>query len=232
MFGHRASVRKAVYSNRKGIAAASRAVARRAAVQAVRAQSRVANVAMRGMQLDQGEFKSVDGTYSPGANTATAVQLLNGIARGDEINERTGREVVLRSIEIKGYCQSTLETGLDQEHRVMLVYDRQTNGAALTAAQVLAAVSVNSPRNLENRRRFKIMFDRTFYIAAATKQGCRRTFKFYRHLRHPVEFNAGDAGTVADITTGSLYFIVIGSQANDGTDGVVVYTSRVRYQDK
>lgn len=196
------------------------------------AAARSLNSAVRGMQLAQGEFKCVDIAQSLSSDTASAVQLLNGIARGDEINERAGREVVMRSIQVKGIAAVTVGTGIDQVCRVMIVYDRQTNAAALTAAMVLNAVDTYSPRNLENRRRFKIMYDRSFVLNASGEAGSHCMFNFYRKLNHPVTFNSGDAATVADITTGSMYLICIGNVAAGATDGTCTFSSRIRYQDK
>jgi len=186
------------------------------------------NIAQRGLILNQGEFKAVDLSTQVIASTASTVTLLNGIARGDEINERIGREVTLRSIQISGTAAAT---ATEQNHRVLIVYDRQTNAAALTAAQVLSAVTCYAPRNLENRKRFKILFDRTWHINGLAEPDSQHIFKFYRRLAHPMTFNAGDAGTVADITTGSLYMVSIGTEAPGATAGSVVFSSRLRYTD-
>lgn len=193
------------------------------------------NVAQRGLLLSTGEFKSSDVVNTIQCNILSAVQLLNGIARGDEINERTGRECVMKSIQINGHCYVT-GSGIDQVMRVLIVYDRQTNGTALTAAQVISAAGtandVVTPRNLENRRRFKILYDRMFQLNASGEPGSSRVFKFYRRLNHPITFNSGDAGTVADITTGSLYAVVVGTAPAGVSAGTVLLYSRVRYQDK
>jgi len=191
------------------------------------------NPAQRGLSLSAGEFKSVDVEDPAGVDcdTNTSVTLLNGIARGDDINERTGREVIMKSIQFTGCTYGTAGTGIDQLHRVLLVYDRQTNGAALTAAQVLSDTTPYSPRNLENRKRFKILYDRLFSINASGEAGTRRVFKFYRRLSHPITFNSGDAGDVADITSGSLYLITLGSAGVGVTAGYCSYSSRIRYQD-
>jgi len=193
------------------------------------------NPAQRGLQLGQGEFKSVDTTYSMDLNTGTSVQLLNGIARGDEIFERNGREVIMKSIQINLQLFATVVTGVGQTARVVVVYDRQTNAAACTAVQVLQAATVIAPRNLENRRRFKILMDRTYLLPSritATVAGTEFVVdKFYRRLRHPITFNAGDAGTVADITTGSIYMIAIGDQNAGVSDGALNAVCRIRYQD-
>jgi len=189
------------------------------------------NVAQRGLVLGQGEFKSVDVTADLACDSGSQVLLLNGIARGDEINERVGREVTLRSIQFNFTPHVTVATGTDQQQRVLLVYDRQTNATALTAAQVLLTADTVAPRNLENRKRFKILFDRTFALNASGEPGSAVTRRFYRKLRHPVSFNAGDAGTVADIVTGSLYLVVVGSNAPGVTAGSVIFATRIRYTD-
>lgn len=184
-----------------------------------------------GLALSTGEFKSVDTVVSQAIDQTGAVTLVNGIARGDEINERTGRELTMRSIQFNARAYATAGTGADQVGRVLIVYDRQTNAAALTGAQVLASFDTNSPRNLENRRRFKILKDWRFPINATGESGSHRVLQFYRRLRHPVTFNSGDAGTVADITTGSIYVLSVGTNAAGATAGSLVGTCRIRYQD-
>lgn len=186
----------------------------------------------RGVQLSEGELKSVDHNGALACNTTGTLLLLNGIARGDEINERNGREVTMRSVELKVQSAVTAGTGIDQIQRHLLVYDRQTNGTALTIAQVLDSVSTVAMKSLENRRRFKILMDRTVVLNATAEPGSMNYYKYYRRIFYPVTFNSGDAGTVADITTGSLYFITLGTVVAGATAGTTTVQGRVRYQDK
>lgn len=182
------------------------------------------------------EFKSKD-TYTGAlvADTTGAVVLLNGLARGADIADRDGREVLMRSIQINGVNNVTSGTGLDQTHRVLLVYDRQANAAAPTGAMILDTTAANVTlcvRNLENRKRFTILMDKVFRLNANDEPGGGVAWRFYRRLRHPVTFNAGNAGTIADITTGSLYLISLGSLAAGVTAGSCVANCRMRYEDK
>jgi len=212
-------------------AAASRA-ARSARIAAYREAPFLSNLAVRGLNLQPGEFKSVDANAVLDVNTAGAVFLLNGIARGDDIDERIGRQVTLKSIQMRAQTYGTAGTGVDQTHRVMIVYDRQTNAAALTVADVLQTVAWLSHRNLENRKRFRVLYDKCVNINATGEPGTSRVLEFYRHLNHPEEFNNGDAGTVADIQSGSLYLVVIGSEAAGATAGSINVYTRVRYVDQ
>lgn len=232
----RKSVRTTSYT-RSGYTTRSRfRPARSAAIQFKRTAM---NAAKRGLQLSRGEWKSIDTGSSSQVDTTTAVALVNGCARGDDINERTGRSILMRSVLVRLRHSATESTGSDQFHRVLLVYDRQANAAALTAAQVLTAATVDGLRNLENRNRFKILMDRTIPISSdnigaveVPKSGSIAWHQFYRKLRHPVTFNSGDAGTVADITSGSLYLVFIGSIAAGVNAGTCTYSVRVRYEDK
>jgi len=211
--------------------AAVSAGARAAKIAAYREAPLLANMAVRGLNLAKGEFKAVDATATATPSVAGVLALVNGIARGDDISERTGREVLMRSVQ-QSFRIYWTANGVDQTLRVLLVYDRQTNAAALTFAQVLAATNVVSPRNLENRKRFKILMDKRIDVnglSASDPGQTSRSFQFYRRLRHPVTFNSGDAGTVADITTGSLYLMFLTTTDNNMT---CQYYSRVRYEDK
>jgi len=208
----------------------------------------MANVGARGLALARGEWKSVDVNAGLDGDSDCTIQLLNGIARGDDISERTGRQVVMRSIKIHWQVQAKATTGVDQLARCMLVYDKQTNAAALTPAQVLTTVGNGyaplSPVNLENRMRFVVLYDSGPFVVASDKQnaagaaqevpksGSMLTGTVTRYGYFPVTYNNGDAATVADITTGSLYFIVIGGEAAGATAADWNIYSRVRYEDK
>ena len=221
---------------RQQVAAAKRA----AHIGAYREVTELANLAVRGLQLGPGELKARDtasGAFA-GADWNGVAVLLNGIARGDDIDERVGRQILIRSYELSViWHQAAPGAHPSRVARLVVVYDKQTNAAALTPAQVLTAVgtinAATSPKNLENRDRFTILRDiRTPMAAAETTdyEPPPKALKVYQSITLPVTFNAGDAGTVADITTGSLYAIFISDQ------GAVLpsfsYTCRVRYEDK
>ena len=191
------------------------------------------NPAQRGLQLAQGEFKFVDVTVGADINTTGFVHLLNGMTRGDDISQRIGREVTLRSVQMTYQIGSKNNTGLDQYVRAMLVYDSQANGGPTPLiSDILSASNTYAHRNLENRHRFKILYDRTIALNASGEPGSRRVLKFYRRLNHPVTFNGNTGGTIADIQTGALYFAAISSNPAGATDAFGLMQARVRYQDK
>jgi len=227
-------------ARRRGAAAARSARARQI-LTGYREADALANLAVRGLQMAPGELKAV--TVYIGDSAATwsgSVHLLNGIARGDDITERNGRQVTMKSIEVQLQFQCTTPVGVPGNNmiRVMIVYDRQANAAALTPAQVLDSIgTINTPitpKNLENRERFVILRDMKFGIPGSQVAdfiAAPKYAKFYQGVSMPVTFNAGDAGTVADIVTGSLYLLVFSDEAAGASNPRYHGTSRVRYAD-
>lgn len=182
------------------------------------------------------ELKQIDVyTGSIVADTTGALGLINGCIQGADRGNRIGREIFIRSIQITGLSSVTSATGLDQTHRVLVVYDSQPNGVALTVAQVLDVTGVNPTLALKNRdglRRFTIIMDKLMRLNSNAEPGGSRSWRMYKRLSLPVRFNSGNAGTVADIDTGSLYLISLGSLAAGATAGALVATTRVLFEDR
>lgn len=117
--------------------------------------------------------------------------------------------------------------------RIICVYDSQANGAAPVATDVLANNTIDSvvtPMNLNNRERFKIIFDKYLTIDPQGPQSA--TLKVYKKFSLPVIFNSGNAGTIADIQTGSIY--VFGATTVQATGAGFVnvnHYARIRFLD-
>lgn len=179
------------------------------------------------------EWKYSDVLVNHDVNTATALTLLNGLVPGTGATQRIGQKIVIKSIEIRVRVQVDPNGGVRQLVRWMVVMDRQANGAAPTLAQIL---NVNTPyglRNLENRKRFKIILDNVKYLAPLNQEGDGCYYHVYFKFRKPliVEYNAGNAGTVADIVSNSLYMFSVGDQAAGNGDAVLASYCRLRYTD-
>lgn len=177
------------------------------------------------------ELKTIDVSPSLTVDTTGAVSLLNGCQRGTDYVERIGRELRLRSVDVLLTAQVTSATGVDQIHRYLLVFDKQPNGVALTLADVLSTPSVDAQLNLNNESRFRILADERYHLNASGEPGSQKAVHIAQRLALRVRFNSGTAGTVADIATGSLYLITIGSIAAGATAGTLSGRSRVRFTD-
>lgn len=176
----------------------------------------------------------MDTLVSQVADSTGAMTLLNGLQPGTGASQRIGMKVAIRSLEFKGQVRVTAATGVDQIQRYIILLDRQANGAAPAAlTDFLTGGVYYSLRNLANRRRFKAIHDRMFSLNASGEPDSQRCWKFYIKFRKPiiVEFNAGNAGTVADIVTNSLYLMSLGQAPAGATAGSILGYCRLRYTD-
>lgn len=178
------------------------------------------------------ELKADDTTVSANFNTTGEVTLINGIARGDALNERIDRKIFLKSVYIHGYVFPTDTTGVAQAVRYLIVYDKQTNAATPAVTDILTSATPYAHLNLSNALRFKVLADETIGLSDATGTSTDyKPIKCYRKINLPQHFNNGDAGTVADITTGALFLVCVGSEAAGVTDAEGAMGCRVRYID-
>jgi len=181
------------------------------------------------------ERKALDiSTVAFTPTTAGAFLLLNGCTRGATIEQRTGRKITMN------YCQLHIRpltnttptlTGV----RIMLVYDRQTNGTSPTIG-ILEAANSGSALGLNSRDRYRVLWDRYFSykaISGATYSLNMNdvVFKPYIPLSHTVTFTDGNEGTVADIATGSLVLVGVSDLAAGDTAPIFSVYSRVRFTD-
>jgi len=180
------------------------------------------------------EMKFVDTDFSSAEITTTGViSCVNAVQLGTSVNTRVGVDYLMRSVEIQGVLRAK-SAGAGDTVALALVYDRQPNAALPSDWQTIwdRDHSETLMRNHSNRRRFKVLWKGRHAIAPVGDTGQRVIIDFYRPLKHPVSCNAGNAGTIADINAGALYFMYIGEQATGTTatefDGQV----RVRYTDK
>lgn len=202
------------------------------------------------------EKRAVDTAGNTDADSTGVFTLLNGIIPGDGLQNRQGRKIQMNSLAIRGrvilFKPGT--TPIPDYVRVILLYDRQTNAAAPPSlASILSSVdNAGTPTsnsfsgiNLGNADRYKIIRDWYWALgkvnAAATTQGDELvgdfgskdlSFKDYINMRdYGTQYNAGTAGTVADITSGSLYLFTCGLSANADSQFGVRFQARLRYTD-
>jgi len=170
--------------------------------------------------------------------TPTAAVCLNGMIMGTDVNHRVGRQVGIRSIEIHMEGLS-IATTTASTIRNLLVWDRQANGTLPVIADVLVATGVNpvtvAPRQLNNRKRFKIILDHVFDFGAIGGSSLAAQHKkYYFKFKNPIltTFNSGNTGTYTDIATYALWWFGFGSSATAAAAGTVSMNSRIRYTDQ
>jgi hypothetical protein len=201
------------------------------------------------------EIKAIDFPYSSPTFRITATPptaiLLNGIQTGAAFYNRIGSKVAMKSIHIRGFIDHAGTTTVDNSGiRILIVYDRQTNGAAPTWNDVIqsrdqAGATTNtmySGVNLDNRDRFVVLRDMTYetpyqqwdtnaLVATDFKDEGKFSVNEFIKLKGAVTHykSSSNPTTAADINTGGI-FMFLASSYVDNT-WAFRWQARVRYED-
>jgi len=172
-----------------------------------------------------------------GAEPATAfigITELNCVQQGATAFNRIGTKIMIKSVKVdvdlllKGSAPST------DTARLMVVYDRQPNGAFPAIASILSmnissAPVFNSGINMANRSRFTILRNQLVNLSSDGDQGYHWSAFIKTKLETQFSSNAGNIG---DVQTGAIYFIAFAySSGPTGYIDLLTATSRIRYFD-
>lgn len=124
--------------------------------------------------------------------------LVNGLTQGTSGSQRVGRQIFMTTMQFYYATGGTT--------RFLIVYDKQCNGSALTATDLFQdSTDQFSPYNFSNRERFCYLYD-TLYDTTPELSPVNRQLHF--PIKKYTTYNVGNAGTIADIATGSLYLVI------------------------
>lgn len=190
-----------------------------------------------------------------GFGLATLIQALNIVPSGTGPNQRIGRTIIIKEIEIKinmqalwAYVGATVPQAAGVSYRVDLILDKQANGAVPTGADIydtlVAGVSPeNRFMNLLNSDRFSLVKrwegdinPPSFIDPSATSSQIvvGRDLRLKKKCSIRVELTPNAAPTILDVKSNNLLLVFSGSnQAGGGLGLTFVNTSdtRVRFHD-
>jgi hypothetical protein len=137
--------------------------------------------------------------------------------------------------------------------RVYIVLDREANGSAASATNVLAELSTNPEfafRTLTDRRRFKVIkmlktivrpgpITHHSYSGGASdavfRQGAKRTLRWSRKMRIPINYATGqDQGDISKITNNNIFVFAVAEDLEPATYNITLTIKgkvRVRFTD-
>lgn len=175
------------------------------------------------------------GEYDPAANGLCCP------TKGTGPSNRDGDHIVIKKIQIRGTVMMQIQSNQDDvaapvDYAVMLVWDKQTNGAQLNAEDVMVSTDPEefSYRNLQYSKRFRILKDWrgalhqtnafTDGVNTGSTVGNSHHFQCILNVHIPVDFK-GDAGSISDIVDNSLHIIACTSASGL----YIAYHARVRF---
>jgi len=179
----------------------------------------------------------------------SATSMISTPAQGDSEQQRDGKRIVIKSVQVSGVCSTnalTAQTGTAApvEVFVALVLDTQTNGAQLNSEDVyknLGAanyLATNPLRNLLFANRFKVLKEWSMTLepktavnnASATTvsvAGTRCEFDCFLPLDLNVNFNAGTTASIANVIDNSLHIVAYCSST--ALAPTIAYNARIRF---
>lgn len=178
-----------------------------------------------------------------------ALACISAPSQGNAEQQRDGKKIVIKSVQISGIVQTLSLTGSAAPtlgHRVFvaLVLDTQSNGAQCNSQDVFINQSADQNnatcpvRNLQYAKRFRVLktweVDLTattlshFAVASFTSLGTNQKFEFYAPMDLQVNFITGTAAGIAGVVDNSLHVMCITN--NVGQVPTISYNARVRFQ--
>lgn len=169
--------------------------------------------------------------------------------QGDGVSNRQGNVITITSWHIKAIFLSQPGFIGPTRIRCMVVIDLQFNGAnPVLGGTILDNTTITdltlSPRNMNQVKRFKIIYDKMFYLQPYTVQDYDpvtgntstvvsrgHSINIFNKIRHRIQF-VSNGGTTADLTGFVPLFYVVSDRAVlSGQEPVMAYSGRVNYKD-
>lgn len=215
------------------------------------------------LRSNHGEVKSADVVSTNYLlNSTGTVAALNLVQAGSSYFNRIGRKIEMKSLQMKGQLNGigANSQGLAAGGRILIVYDRQANGALPVYADVIKSQTQVSGTtqslnydmvNLDNRDRFLILRDIEFTMPSVTRVASADTFSGYPTSAHTdstceegqfnqfiklkglvTHFKADSSpAVIGDVATGTLLILSFGSFASGSEGWNANLTFRLRYKD-
>ncbi len=195
-------------------------------------------IAVRALRATDQERKFVDVLFNianiDDASTTGSIFLLNGVGAGTANFQRLGKKIAMRSLYLQLAIEKNPAAATNNDYvRLMVVLDRQANEAAPIVSEILELTTPTNPfldmwapNNLGNSKRFVTLYDQRLVFHRTFIEG--RIVKKFLTLNQTVNYdNAG--ADIADLTTNSLWLVLIGSVATGGAVPSVTGFSRLRF---
>lgn len=178
------------------------------------------------------EMKNIDADANAKVvfnQTTAVVTLINATTQGVTAVQHVGRLTKMRSLLWRYHGHLAPTTTGTASLRLLIVYDKQPNGAQPATTTIMAVDSIESPMNLNFSHRFIPLHDEI--IPCVGVQGPQSWgLKGFKKIDLPCEFQSSN-GDITDITTGAIYTLtwqdgglLIASPASQ------LYT-RIRFED-
>lgn len=157
------------------------------------------------------EQKYIDYSASTTVNNAGGVVFITGITQGTAATERTGVSIKAVSHLMRFDVQLN-PNATSSMFRILVFIDDSCNGANPAVTDVLNAASYLSPLNINNGKRFRVVWDKL--VRLSTNGNAIVGKKVFKKLNHHIRYN-GTGSTVTSAKEGNMFCLVISDETTD-----------------
>ncbi len=189
------------------------------------------------------KFHDIDINDATVASGGTIQADLLTIPEGNGEEERIGRQITIKKILWRyNIILPSTATATDTSDivRVMLIQDKQCNGAQPAVADILESDDYQSFNNLSNSKRFRVLYDKTHAMSAHSGSGRGTTDtlsygevemqrSWFKNCNMQIEYdNTATTGVITSIRSNNITCLLV------GRSGVAAFSSklRIRYSDR
>ena len=187
------------------------------------------------MSKESGFVDLAAATYA--CNSTGSITLIATVAQGTSVNQRVGKKIQWKSMQIRGTVQAN-PTTVSNNSAWLIVYDRRPTGSLPAITDVLSSATAISFTNDANSGRFQILKRWNDTILGNVGTAGQQTDKTsivvdeFLSLRSlPCAYKAAGTGAIGDIEQGALYLITVGDNAAGNTDSDAILAFRTRFLD-
>lgn len=177
-------------------------------------------------------------TFTVASDLPTQVTLLNIIGQGAASNQRVGKRVALKSLQIRGAVFSSGGT-VYEDAAVVVVYDKMPCGTMPVKTDIFTTGDTYGFINDQNSDRFVILkrfdYNLTGNVSGnidGANSNSIVSCDFYLPLKGlPTVYKALGTGAIGDISTGALYLMFVGKNPAASGSSSATVSCRVRFYD-
>lgn len=175
------------------------------------------------------EKKYLDKEFNQNVSEDVAtINLLNGVAQGDTGITRDGDQAKFLSLQWRGMILGPTGSDGPSAVRIMIVHDKQGDGATPTITEILEQAEWQSPLNMANKMRFSVLHDSQYTVGLRetvthTNNGSIPSIKLVKgylklgkkDMGIKVRYN-GTGSAITDLSSNPIWLVQIAS----GADGL------------
>lgn len=176
------------------------------------------SLAARVAKLEREEHQTEKGVDTALNNTSmtTTISVLDigTVAQGDDRENRQGDEIRIKSVFGRFLVYFTgASTSQTDFYRIMVLFDKQANGALPAATDVVENNNIMAYRSMGKSTRFHVLFDKMGSLDAYNRTAIH---EFYKPKLNQLVQYTGTSGAITDISKGSLILLVWSNQISSG----------------